>query len=150
MKKIQNVVEQKHGTKTENYDGCRSTTPGEMWDQNVLKMLDTNVFKMWDQNVFQMLGPECAQNVGPKCFPNVGPKMKNYIITFCSLSSVNFSVFKLWDQNAPNSIIPFHGRSPKPCQQGECHTMTLPFTLKSILMQKKNYGNSNIFHHAKI
>jgi hypothetical protein len=25
-----------------------------------------------------------------------------------------------------------------------CHTMPLPFTLKSILRQKKNYGNSNI------
>ncbi len=31
-----------------------------------------------------------------------------------------------------------------PSQQGVCHTVTLPFTLKSILRQKKNYGNSNI------
>jgi hypothetical protein len=29
-------------------------------------------------------------------------------------------------------------------QQGVCHTVALPFTLKSILVQKKNYGNSNI------
>jgi hypothetical protein len=29
---------------------------GEMWDQNVLKMLDT----------------KCTQNVGPKCAQNVG------------------------------------------------------------------------------
>jgi hypothetical protein len=29
-------------------------------------------------------------------------------------------------------------------KQGVCHTVTLPFTLKSILMQKKNYENSNI------
>jgi hypothetical protein len=29
-------------------------------------------------------------------------------------------------------------------KQGACHTMALPFTLKSILRQKKNYGNSNI------
>jgi hypothetical protein len=28
--------------------------------------------------------------------------------------------------------------------------VALPFTLKDILRQKKNYGNSNIFHHAKI
>jgi hypothetical protein len=28
-------------------------------------------------------------------------------------------------------------------KQGVCHTMALPFTLKSILGQKKNYGNSN-------
>jgi hypothetical protein len=27
---------------------------------------------------------------------------------------------------------------------GVCHTLALPFTLKSILMRKKNYGNSNI------
>jgi hypothetical protein len=27
--------------------------------------------------------------------------------------------------------------------------MTLPFTLKSILMQKKNYGSSNIFNDAR-
>jgi hypothetical protein len=29
-------------------------------------------------------------------------------------------------------------------QQGVCHTAALPFTLKSILRKKKNYGNSNI------
>ncbi len=29
-------------------------------------------------------------------------------------------------------------------KQGVCHTMALPFTLKSILRQKKNYGDSNI------
>ncbi len=27
---------------------------------------------------------------------------------------------------------------------GVCHTVALQFTLKSILRQKKNYGNSNI------
>jgi hypothetical protein len=32
---------------------------------------------------------------------------------------------------------------PKP-KQGVCHSVALPFTLKSILRQKKNYGNSNI------
>jgi hypothetical protein len=29
-------------------------------------------------------------------------------------------------------------------KQEVCHTVTLPFTLKSILRQKMNYGNSNI------
>jgi hypothetical protein len=29
-------------------------------------------------------------------------------------------------------------------EQGVCHTVALTFTLKSILRQKKNYGNSNI------
>jgi hypothetical protein len=34
----------------------------------------------------------------------------------------------------------------RPLQQGMCHTVAFPFTLKKkgILMQKKNYGNSNI------
>jgi hypothetical protein len=31
---------------------------------------------------------------------------------------------------------------PSISKQGVCHTMALPLTLKSILMQKKNYGNS--------
>jgi hypothetical protein len=30
------------------------------------------------------------------------------------------------------------------CEQGVCHTVALPFTLKITLRQKKNYGNSNI------
>ncbi len=43
-----------------------------------------------------------------------------------------------------NSETNFH-TSPN---KGLCHTMmALPFALKSILRQKKNYGNSNIFHH---
>jgi hypothetical protein len=29
-------------------------------------------------------------------------------------------------------------------KQGVWHTVALPFTFKSILRQKKNYGNSNI------
>jgi hypothetical protein len=29
-------------------------------------------------------------------------------------------------------------------KQGVCHSLVLPLTLKSILRQKKNYGNSNI------
>jgi hypothetical protein len=34
-------------------------------------------------------------------------------------------------------------------EQRVCHTVALPFTLRRILRQKKNYGNSNLFHHAK-
>jgi hypothetical protein len=30
------------------------------------------------------------------------------------------------------------------CKQGVCHIVASAFTLKSILRQKKNYGNSNI------
>jgi hypothetical protein len=35
-------------------------------------------------------------------------------------------------------------------KQGVCHTVALPFTLKSILWQKKNYENSDISLDAKI
>jgi hypothetical protein len=41
-------------------------------------------------------------------------------------------------------------KSPEIMQSGEkkkrrmCHTLALPFTLKGILRQKKNYGSSNI------
>jgi hypothetical protein len=46
------------------------------------------------------------------------------------------------------------GRQPdKTFEQGACHIVALPFTLKSMYLkarQKKNYGNSQVFHHAKI
>ncbi len=35
-------------------------------------------------------------------------------------------------------------------KQGVCHTVALPFTFKSILRQKKKYGNSNISPWKKI
>jgi len=46
---------------------------------------------------------------------------------------------------APISYLPpLSKKKSLDCKQGGCHTVALPFTLKSILMQKKNYGNSNI------
>jgi hypothetical protein len=38
----------------------------------------------------------------------------------------------------------FMTKKKKDKKKGVCHTVALPFTLKSILRQKKNYGNSNI------
>jgi hypothetical protein len=35
-------------------------------------------------------------------------------------------------------------------RKGVCHTVALPFTLKRILRQKKNYGNSNISRRKNI
>jgi hypothetical protein len=35
-------------------------------------------------------------------------------------------------------------KTSKRTRGGVCHTVALPFTLKSILRQKKSYGNSNI------
>jgi hypothetical protein len=39
-------------------------------------------------------------------------------------------------------IWPFIFCRPKNLNKGVCHTVSLPFMLKSILRQKKNYGNS--------
>jgi hypothetical protein len=41
-------------------------------------------------------------------------------------------------------------RPTKQPKQGLCHNVTLPFTLKSILRQKKNYEISNISPCRKI
>jgi hypothetical protein len=37
-----------------------------------------------------------------------------------------------------------------PLDQGVCHIVALPFTLKGILMQNKNYKNSNNFTMQKV
>jgi hypothetical protein len=38
---------------------------------------------------------------------------------------------------------------PSHNEQRVCHNVALPCTWKSTLRQKRNYGNSNIFHHVK-
>jgi hypothetical protein len=43
------------------------------------------------------------------------------------------------------SFLPYSSKANK----GVCHTLALPFTLKRMLMQKKNYGNSNISPYKK-
>ncbi len=100
------------------------TTPGEMWDQNVLKMLDINVFKMWDQNVLKMLD---ITNVFKMWDQNVfkmwDQKWKTTSSHFVVLS-VNF-----WSSNCGTQMPQtpsFHGQSPKLPQQGVCHTMLWP------------------------
>jgi hypothetical protein len=106
VKKIQNIVEQKHGTKIENYDvvqqhrgvKCGTKMCSKCWTlmyskcgtKMCLKMLDPNVLKMWDQNVFKMWDQKWKTT------------SSHFVVSF-----VNFFVFKLWDQNASNSIIPW-------------------------------------------
>jgi hypothetical protein len=51
-------------------------------------------------------------------------------------------------RNRPLGDVTFQNK--KAYKQGVCHTVALPFTLKSILMQKKNYGISNISPMQKI
>jgi hypothetical protein len=46
-----------------------------------------------------------------------------------------------WYQEAMWFSRPQHHNTKK---QGVCHTVALPFTLKKVSKQKKNYGNSNI------
>ncbi len=50
------------------------------------------------------------------------------------------TVYTTQDLKSPSVSALFHLH----LKQGVCHTVALPFTWKSILMQKKNYGNSNI------
>jgi hypothetical protein len=63
-----------------------------------------------------------------------------YELTLGKLSSF---LFFLACANTPFLRALGIGRYPF-LEQGVCHIVALPFTLKSILMQKKNYGNSNI------
>ncbi len=53
------------------------------------------------------------------------------------------AIWFLGDVNVTNK------QTNKQTKQGVCHIGALPFTSKSILMQKKNYGNSNIFTMQK-
>jgi hypothetical protein len=46
--------------------------------------------------------------------------------------------------NEPCEGVNLDQKSHYPLQQGVCHPVALPYTLKSILRQKKNYGNLNI------
>jgi len=48
------------------------------------------------------------------------------------------------DDMCYNEIFQLLARSQQGVCQSVTHTVALPFTLKSILRQKKNYGNSNI------
>jgi hypothetical protein len=42
------------------------------------------------------------------------------------------------------SLLTNHSLKLAKIEQGACHTMALPYTLKGILMQKKNYEKSNL------
>jgi len=45
---------------------------------------------------------------------------------------------------AESEVEPADDCLPHLRKQGVCHTVALPFTLKTIFRQKKDYGNSNI------
>jgi hypothetical protein len=54
---------------------------------------------------------------------------------------VHITLLKHFDDTKTHG---FKGYGVVTSKQGVCHTVALPFTFKSILRQKKNYGNSNI------
>ncbi len=79
------------------------------------------IFALWQQLFFKFL--EIILEEIPK-------KMQNNF-----KNSPNFQNHKIEKENPMTT---------SQCQQGVCHTVALPFTLKSILRQKKDYENSNI------
>jgi hypothetical protein len=64
---------------------------------------------------------------------------------YCGTEETNVSKSRFLRAESGSSFKP---QNHKICQyksqQGMCHTVALPFTFSSILMQMKNYGNSNI------
>ncbi len=61
-------------------------------------------------------------------------------LTQCSKVFFPWFWFQFWILQKISSIVWFLSQF----QQGVCHTVALPFTLKSILRKKKNYEKSNI------
>jgi hypothetical protein len=83
--------------------------------------------------LFRLLG----YLIGPKIKPKYQPLFQNIInssstgVSFFTRDKIIIIINQLKNNNNNN-------------KQGVCHTMALPFTLKHILRQKKNYKNSNI------
>jgi hypothetical protein len=69
--------------------------------------------------------------------------MKN----ICAIEAARFSVFFFLFSLSPECKIlpPKHQQ-----QQGVCHTVALPFTLKTYLKTKRRIMETQIFDHAKI
>jgi hypothetical protein len=76
--------------------------------------------------------PHTSDFFGSKFLPFSGTKLGQFfLMCFSSVMSTNFIIFGANFVTISTS-------------QGVHHTVALPFTLKSILRQKNNYGNSNI------
>jgi hypothetical protein len=76
--------------------------------------------------------PPTSDFFGSNFLPFFGNKIRAiFLIFFSSVMLTNFIIFGAKFNTIWTS-------------QGVHHTMALPFTLNSILRQKKNYGNSNI------
>jgi hypothetical protein len=80
---------------------------------------------------------------------HVGQNTIKCFVTFVKLAKPIFCTIFCKVQKKYDKLMqkPHKAQKDKPAhsvKQGVCHTVALPFTLKSILRQKKNYGNSNI------
>jgi len=110
----------------------------------------------WKEENFFMI---CVKIVGRKLEENCW-KLETVWVTFANAQhKMCFAIhipqlLKFWNiqiQTAEPCCKTSWVKAPPPSTRGcVSHTMALPFTMKSILRQKKNYGNSNISHHAKI
>jgi len=119
--------------------------------------------KYWAFHFFALYGTPFAPvlcQVHATCFTS--PLCQNRKFSSCYFVKVRFSCLptRLFFQNYTKGLVIFLAHSAhlmkrhtwkmhfwvsKYIKQGVCHTVALPFTLKSMLRQKKkNYGNSNI------
>jgi hypothetical protein len=69
-----------------------------------------------------------------------------YVKIIDMVSSIGYPMIQILGTCNQMQSLPIGASTSSFCyiKQGVCHTVALPFTLKSILRQKKNYQNSNI------
>jgi hypothetical protein len=121
---------------------------------NMIAKLDFKLFDNWSLNVKNMkMNPLCqtfgleigvvnwfSSNPTIELMVQMGSKMK-------ALDWIGWHlIFLNWKDylRRLQMVDIFWPIGTKLEQQGVCYTVALPFTLKSIWRQKKNYGNSNI------
>jgi hypothetical protein len=99
-----------------------------LWDQylNVLFF----IFPLWNRNRGIFVSSHCPMNH----FRFAKGKFKFFLMVLSGMNSKIKFVCDIAKVMIVNEI----------WKQGVCDTVALPFTLKSNLRQKKNYGNSNI------
>ncbi len=128
-----------------NIGSNKTTKIGEMFHDHPKKndlVVHNNTrrtfIKMWDQmkNCIALCNlsfHKLGNNLCP-FFSSLCPFLSSFLIAVLSCSELWANLFHF-----PSFLV-----AVLSCNKGVRHTVALPFTLKSILRQKKNYGNSNI------